>query len=1452
MAEREGEGTMRQMARHPGLCRWVMLMAFAGCFGLVGRAAADAIPATSADQPIVPGEWHLGLDKALALAKDTGIPVLGFWANTGCSHCSEVIRQAVNTSEFTAWRQRKQLLMVTGEGRSGLAGELYAWTKTAASDDGDLSYPFIRIYWVKRDGTVQTDYRFSGYPYGSSAQTLIGKIESDVADFSYHGQAVFGFTGDAEIEPASPAVPLPLVRHYGDAGMLTNTLSFTRTLESGGVTNWTESLIWADGETNRNVFVANEGHAVGGTVTVTLSAPGETDQMRVLSLVGEQETDIHNPRFVGEPFNFGEWTMDLDAATNAVAQSTDEGARTMILFTAMWCPYCAGFEDDVLQSQAFKELARTNHLALTVISIPSRDGLFAGSPLTHNVFTNAANSADRRIGLNGTSYMTRHGITPEAGWARIEQILAFERQLTLPDKTFVNLPAVVMLRKDGSIASRIPGYYCFNYSREGTVYPPYMRFQLECNMTRLHEQLAMTQDARVFDHEENNNYAAWTCEALGLQSPLDETLAANDEADYFTLGAVDGTEQRVTLTGADPVRVALSICSNGVSVANASGLLTEGVSAAAPVSTAAVYQVCVRTNDAAFSFTNTVSTLHAYHAETTVTLDAHESASSLRVASATNAVGVFATTMTVLAGECYRFATVGSQLALPSGAFEAVAGEPDVYRALAGGSVALSLKADSPEGTFSWQLWRPGTVGFAQTNQTVSETAESVEIAVGRSDGGSGSCSVRIDLDPGQTTATAGEDFDDLFASGVVLVWADGETGTKSFTVPLRDDAGYEGDETLALTLAVTEGSASAAEGRTNTVVSLVENDTPTVGRLMFSKTGGFFARTSPLTVIATEGGQMLLGVSRVDGMSLAVTGLLSITAGEVAPDTLTWANNDRVSMQYVTVDLPMLAEVPRGVVTVKLASQGKVGVVSSKKTVTVRLIAENAPLFAATEVVYTAQKDVAFAQSVPLLQTEDGKVSLSRLSGALPSGIAAAYDGSAGTMKLSGVPRRSGTFVAVFQVSETRSGKRVAGGVVQVTITVVTAESVNAAATNAVSAAEGAVLDSNTPVRVVGTLTYSVSTSGRATARYRSRKGSVSFSAANWSFCDESGVLTSAMKKGDYGLEVSLAPDGALSARVTDPDYDYPLTATLAASGWSSAHPATAYKGYYTVVLSPAATTGALAPLGHSFMTISLTAAATKTGRATYSGYLANGTPYSGSARLQPREDGTAQMVIFASAAKYTLSGIFLVVPDAVGTYTTYPSAITAHDGTATLWEGPSGYAETAYTVGLNVFGGYYSSGDSLLSYYERYTGTGPFRIQATDVAPASEVHGAATALPSVALTVSDLALRVAAGSDNPTRLALSFSKRNGIFRGTMRLPFARPDQTSVIGAGYTGVLLPGWYGPACETGCADNEGELPHKPFGMGAYWFRDKCTVEKNSREVLIPVNVGYPLVIEKDAE
>lgn len=1425
----------------------LMVLAAAGCLAL--RVAAASIPATPADQPIVPGEWHLSLSKALAMAQETGIPVLGFWSNTGCSRCSEVIGQAVNTPEFEVWRQSKRLLLVTGEGKTGVPGELYSWANEAAANDGNLSYPFIRIYWVEKDGTVRADYRFSGYPYRADAETLIAQIERFVAGFSYHGRAVFGFTASPEMEPGTVSAPLPLARVYGASGPLTNTLSFARTLEGGGTTNWSETLIWGDGETNRNIFVENTGHWVGGTVTVTLSAAGEADQTAVIAMVGEQEITIHNPRFVGEPFSFGEWTMDLDAATNAVAQSGDENARTMVFFTAMWCPYCSGFEDDVLQTESFKAFARTNKLALAVISIPSRDGMYAGSPMTHTVFTNKANSADRRIGLNGTSYMTRHGITPEAGWAQLEKILAFERQLTLPDKLFVNLPAVIMLRKDGSIASRIPGYYCFNYRREGAIYPPYMRFPLASNMMRLHEQLAMTGGEAIHAFEESNTYAMWTREVLGVQSPRDETLSANDETDVFALEPVENTLQRVTLTGPDRVGVTVAILSNGVAVAASTGRLQEGVSVAADIAAGATYHVSVVTNDAAFSFTNEVSTVRAYHAETVVGLLARERAASLRVAALTNAAGVFATTLPAVAGERYRLAASGAQLAFFPGAFEAVAGISDVYQAVASGTVDLALRAETQEGSFTWQIWRPGSVGFVQTVLSVDESAGTAVVEVERTGGGSGACVVRVAADPASTTATAGEDFEDVLGGGLELSWADGETGVRRFSLPLYDDQGYEGDETVTLGLTVTEGAAEVVTGRANEVLTLLEDDVPAVGRLMFAESDAFFAMTAPLTIVATEGSEVRVGVARVDGASTAVTGTVSATAGAVSPETLIWADNDRVAAKDVVLSLPTLSEYPRGLLKVTLTPVGSVGTVSGRRAVTVWLVSAAAPGFDPDGVAFGAQTSVAFEQRVPVLRTQGGAVVVVRRSGMLPPGLSAAFDKTAGALRIAGTPKKAGVYSAVYQVSERRSSKTVSGGVVKVTVAVEELSDWNAAAAGAITGAEGAVLDTNMPARVAGTLSWSASARGRMTAKYRTERGTVSFSRANWSACGEDGTATATLVKGDYTLVVALSPDGGLSAQVSDPAYDAPLTATLAVPAWSGTAPAAAYVGYYTVVLSPVASVGGLAPLGHAYMTVSLNSAAAGRGRVTYAGQLADGTSYSGSAVLQPLADGSAQMIVFTRRSGRTLAGVLVLSPNASETYRTYPSAVTAKEGVLTAWSCLSGYEETSFDIAVDVLGGYYNRADDLLAFYDQYEGAGPMWLAAAGTVPESTYYGTATAAPLVELAMSEHALRVASGALNPARVSLRFSPATGIFRGSARLPFESPEKSATVQSSFAGVLLPGWVGAECQTGCADNEGELPPKPFGLGSYWYRDKVRVERDGSDRLISFSAGYPLIIEK---
>ncbi|MGL6223480.1 MAG: Calx-beta domain-containing protein, partial [Steroidobacteraceae bacterium] len=114
----------------------------------------------------------------------------------------------------------------------------------------------------------------------------------------------------------------------------------------------------------------------------------------------------------------------------------------------------------------------------------------------------------------------------------------------------------------------------------------------------------------------------------------------------------------------------------------------------------------------------------------------------------------------------------------------------------------------------------PGVVAFSAAAFAATETQGSVTISVARAGGTAGAASVSYAASAG--SATAGTDF--TAASGV-LNWADGEGGTKTFTVAVLDDAVDETSETVALTLSgaavATLGSPAAA------TLTIADDDTP-------------------------------------------------------------------------------------------------------------------------------------------------------------------------------------------------------------------------------------------------------------------------------------------------------------------------------------------------------------------------------------------------------------------------------------------------------------------------------------------------------------------------------------------------------------------------------------------------------------------------------------------------
>jgi PKD repeat protein len=109
----------------------------------------------------------------------------------------------------------------------------------------------------------------------------------------------------------------------------------------------------------------------------------------------------------------------------------------------------------------------------------------------------------------------------------------------------------------------------------------------------------------------------------------------------------------------------------------------------------------------------------------------------------------------------------------------------------------------------------PGTLQFSASTYSVNENGGSATIAVTRTGGSFGALSATYATSDG--TATAGMDY--TAVSGT-FNWADADAASKTFVVPILDDATVEGNETVNLTLtSAALGTPSAA------VLTIIDND---------------------------------------------------------------------------------------------------------------------------------------------------------------------------------------------------------------------------------------------------------------------------------------------------------------------------------------------------------------------------------------------------------------------------------------------------------------------------------------------------------------------------------------------------------------------------------------------------------------------------------------------------
>ena len=188
-----------------------------------------------------------------------------------------------------------------------------------------------------------------------------------------------------------------------------------------------------------------------------------------------------------------------------------------------------------------------------------------------------------------------------------------------------------------------------------------------------------------------------------------------------------------------------------------------------------------------------------------------------------------------------------------------------------------------------------GSLQFSASSYTVDENGATATITVDRVNGSFGT--VTVDYSSSDGTAVAGGDYT---AVGGTLSFGDGVT-SETFTIPILNDAEYEGNETVNLALSNPTGNAGLGSPA-GAVLTISEDDpVPPAGSLRFSTAA--YSTTE-------NGGTATITVDRVNGSFGSVTvdyassdGSASAGADYTAVSgTLTFA--DGINSQTFTIDI--------------------------------------------------------------------------------------------------------------------------------------------------------------------------------------------------------------------------------------------------------------------------------------------------------------------------------------------------------------------------------------------------------------------------------------------------------------------------------------------------------------------------------------------------------------------
>lgn len=1526
------------------------------------------------NSPVEPGYWHSTLEDCKNYCLAHGVPLVAVWSNgESCGHCKKLESNA-NSIAFREWAKTSGIVFYFG-----YAGDAYPENTLgpsciwASGGNTSKTLPFVRIWWpqggvdVSIDGDTWDGFyaRWGGgndryepenflYPgdydtYNQGgrymANYLMNPSTGVLASRGY--KPVPSYAGGDFMVSDDPQTSLQVVVGQTPRLMIplwrTNEVSVSREYLNWvwGVypdgSTFTNSVNWAaDGKmymspidvtVNNRVKVGD----VGKTIRVCLlDSEKKIVAERKVYCVSAQEhpNSVENPYWIGErnadTLGWGEWTMDLDAVTNKVANwkrnNPDYGAFAMVLVGGgLWCPDCAMAEKYFYGTAEFTDWAKRNRVALGIIDIPNNPGTLSGYLETPSLLTyTTARASDAYVTCRGTCpadeskrmrsgapYISRHGIqiNPQTGidvngvairnnalmsknvlnggWNRPER----------PNQNRTGVPIVIALRADGKIIGRWNAFSDIGPSEWKDGY-----------LLRLQELLLQSDE-----QEESNDDWRTTKQKIVKRAAVAATakLSHTDLADTYQIetNAV-GQSVSFQLTTTADVQGTLSIVQASPTLqktlASASGIMSNGLVVAAYIPVTNCYlKVSIDTASsskpgtpvsAAVAADNPDSTVFTYNIASDSVLEPVESATTETVTD-----GIPKVTIATEKGASYKITNLADSV-VDDGLFVKGAGE-NIYIAQQDGATTLTLK-DPDQGsttsyTTTYQIWNTGRMGFEASGIAVSEPSDAsygYQIRIRRTGGSAGVAKASIYLDRTDSRTSWITWLEELGVKDTVfqweddykeLVWNEGETDVKTFTVFINPNEYADGDQQLVFKLV--KGESDADLSVSEFVLTIKDDDEPSAGTIAILGTDPVCQKQ--MTLMAREGSTIDIAVGRQNGADGEVTASLEASAGEFAgggtSTNFSWSTRS-ADIRHALLTLPMKSSASQVKVTVASFDGAKTD--PDRKTLVVKLLSADTLKFESDTVTIDnvwryapiTPAEVAVAE-VP--GVEWSEVSVVKYSGSLPAGLDFTYNQSTHKVVISGTPTVAGMYSATYQIRH--DGEE--GGTLKVGLTVVdptvpslsVPEPLNESVV--VSRAFQDILVADSQGHLAGVMALSIPRSGRLSAKFRSIAGeTVSYLSESWSKFDIDLSYVAELVAVTEGFEgqtftVRAKRDGS----VVVSDFENPLVVGDAcecmvpdAQEFAVAN----WEGYYTVNISSTnELSAAERPFasGYAYALLKMnTEDAIASGRMTYAGVLPNGKAYSGSAALLPDsnsydagagEYARALLPVISVSSADVFTGVFSIKPYAKAEHVNSRRSVYSHDAMRFLWRHFEVRDEISSEIEFEAFGGYYSNDESLQKCCEegslqanRLTffvlgeqlrtqlgfdvASAPYAWQ-TEGADVGVLYGGG---------VNRLGLWYAPASLEAHGLTLAADLDTGLVSGRVNLEF--PDRT--VSATWRGVILPGW-GSGCGA-CTLGNAEALLRPFIGGSCWFTDVYSyTDAKGRQRTLSVKRGCPISVGVNA-